>query len=108
MASTEQQNCDGQGADNGVHVLSQDGYAVDEHGIHHRVLNAVLETKPGKDCYGCIDVYGDRLDLVGVGELDSQNMPFADQQANNSSAREQSHVHERPEAEEAALQRQPQ
>ena len=54
----------------------QDGYKLDEHGVHHRVLNAVLEAEPGKDCYGWIDAYSDRLELVGVGELQSQQMPF--------------------------------
>ena len=81
----------------------QDGYAVDEHGVHHRVLNAVLETQPGKDC----DVYADHLDLVGIGELDSQKMPFADQHGPGSPLKKQSHSVETSEAEEAALERQP-
>ncbi|KAL0040214.1 hypothetical protein WJX77_000504 [Trebouxia sp. C0004] len=84
-----------------------DGYAVDEHGVHHRVLNAVLETEPGKDCYGWLDVYADHLDLVGIGELDSQKMPFADQYDPRSPPKEQSHSVETSEAEEAALERQP-
>ena len=59
----------------------QDGYAVDQHGVHHRVLNAVLETKPGTDCYGWVDVFATHLNLIGVGDLQSQNMPFdVDQQ----------------------------
>ena len=38
---------------------------MDEWGIHHRVLNAVVETKPGTGCYGIMDVYTDRLELRG-------------------------------------------
>jgi hypothetical protein len=86
----------------------QDGYAVDEHGVHHRVLNAVLETEPGKDCYGWLDVYADHLLLHGVGELDSQKMPFANQHCPGSPLKEQSHSVETSEAEESALERQPQ
>ena len=82
----------------------QDGYAVDEHGVHHRVLNAVLETKPGKDCYGWIDVYTDHLDLVGIGELDSQKMPFVPSETASEQA---SHADTTSKAEEATLERQP-
>ena len=82
----------------------QDGYAVDEHGVHHRVLNAVLETKPGKDCYGWIDVYTDHLDLVGIGELDSQKMPFV---ASETASQQASHADTTFKAEEATLERQP-
>ncbi len=52
----------------------QDGYVVDDWGIHHRVLNAVVETEPGTDCYGIIDAYADRLELRGVGDMESAVM----------------------------------
>ena len=52
----------------------QDGYAVDEWGIHHRVLNAVVETKPGTACHGIMDVYTDRLELRGAGAMVSATM----------------------------------
>lgn len=42
---------------------------VDEWGIHHRVLNAVVEREPGTDCHGVIDVYGNRLELRGMGDM---------------------------------------
>ena len=83
----------------------QDGYAVDQHGVHHRVLNAVLETKPGKDCYGWVDVYPTRLELVGIGELESQTMPFGEKQKPSNCPEPQ-----KPDpqtAEKAALDRQP-
>lgn len=132
-----------------MHV-AQDGYGRDEAGIHYRALNAILETTPGRDCYGFIgarrslavtlidpalcgfhpkgmaparpvdcleqhggsrggamlmwawtsrseytkhfeaglrcasqsaDVYEDRLDFIGVDNLDSMEMPFAQQAA---------------------------
>jgi len=57
-----------------VAAASQDGLTVDEWGIHHRVLNAVVEAKPGTDCYGFIDVFSDRLELRGVGNMVSAVM----------------------------------
>ena len=47
---------------------------MDEWGIHHRVLNAVVETKPGTGCYGIMDVYTDRLELRGTGDMVSAIM----------------------------------
>ncbi len=54
----------------------QDGYAVDEHGVHHRVLSAVVETAPGRDCFGIISVFSDRLELQGFDRLASATMQF--------------------------------
>lgn len=48
-----------------------DGYAVDESGIHHRVLSAVLECPPGSAAYAYCDVHADRLVLRGVDRLAS-------------------------------------
>lgn len=83
----------------------QDGYTVDKHGVHHRVLDAVLETKPGTDCFGWVDVYSTHLDLTGVGGLESQIMPFVlGQHAPEDLVSQQSD----PKAQEqAALNRQP-
>lgn len=39
------------------------------------VLPAVLETPPGRDAYGHIEVYADRLRLVGVDTCMSLEMP---------------------------------
>ncbi|KAK9813913.1 hypothetical protein WJX73_004524 [Symbiochloris irregularis] len=54
-----------------------DGQQRDHAGIHHRVLNAIIETPPDRDCYGWVDVFPDRLELTGVGELQSSTMSFA-------------------------------
>ncbi|GAB4813996.1 hypothetical protein N2152v2_001042 [Parachlorella kessleri] len=48
-----------------------DGYFQDEHGIHHRVCKAVLETPPGRDCFGVVDVFPDRLVVRGVDTFSS-------------------------------------
>lgn len=84
----------------------QDGYTVDQHGVHHRVLDAVLETEPGKDCYGWIDVYSNYLDLVGVGDLQSQKMPFGE--AASAVSGQQAHSDDTVQAEDATRDRQPQ
>jgi hypothetical protein len=34
-------------------------------GIHHIVLPAVLETPSGRDCFGRVEVFSDRLELIG-------------------------------------------
>ena len=57
-------------------MLSQDGYVRDEQGVHHRVLKAVLETPAGRDCFGVVHAYEDRLELVGTDTLQSTSMPF--------------------------------
>eukprot|EP00252_Welwitschia_mirabilis_P007585 TRINITY_DN19113_c0_g1_i2.p1 TRINITY_DN19113_c0_g1~~TRINITY_DN19113_c0_g1_i2.p1 ORF type:complete len:326 (-),score=53.39 TRINITY_DN19113_c0_g1_i2:152-1129(-) len=52
------------------------GYGVDSHGIHHRVLEAVLECPPGTDAFGYIDVYNDRISLIGTDRMSSTEMLF--------------------------------
>ncbi|KAK8958374.1 Manganese-dependent ADP-ribose/CDP-alcohol diphosphatase [Platanthera guangdongensis] len=52
------------------------GYSLDSHGIHHRVLEAVLECPPGADAFGYVDVYRDRISLVGTGRMASTEMVF--------------------------------
>ena len=47
---------------------------MDEWGIHRRVLNAVVETRPGTACHGIMDVYTDRLELRGTGDMVSAIM----------------------------------
>ena len=44
----------------------QNGYLVDDSGIHHMVLPGVVEAPPGRDCYGVVEVFEDRLELKGV------------------------------------------
>eukprot|EP00850_Spirogloea_muscicola_P019208 SM000186S04126 [mRNA] locus=s186:56909:59284:- [translate_table: standard] len=52
------------------------GYAVDAAGIHHRVLEAVLECPPGRSAYGRVDVYEGALVLTGVDRMASTSMHF--------------------------------
>lgn len=55
----------------------QGGHSIDTHGIHHRVLEAALECPPGTDAFGYIDVYDNRLSLVGTGRMQSTDMCFS-------------------------------
>ncbi|KNA16951.1 hypothetical protein SOVF_084280 [Spinacia oleracea] len=52
------------------------GYSIDSHGVHHRVLEAALECPPYSDAFGYIDVYDDRISLVGTGRMKSTDMVF--------------------------------
>lgn len=52
-----------------------DGHAVAK-GLHHRVLNCVVETEPGNTCHGVVHVYPDSLQLEGQGDLQSTHMPL--------------------------------
>ena len=52
------------------------GHSIDSHGIHHRVLEAALECPPGTDAFGYVDVYNDRLSLVGTDRMESTEMCF--------------------------------
>lgn len=49
----------------------QNGYCCDEAGIHHMVLPAVLETPPGRDAYGWVEVRPEGLRVVGVDSMAS-------------------------------------
>lgn len=52
------------------------GHAVDSRGIHHHILEAVLECPPGRDAYGHIDVYSGHLSLCGTDRMASTDMYF--------------------------------
>ncbi|KAF7806021.1 manganese-dependent ADP-ribose/CDP-alcohol diphosphatase-like [Senna tora] len=52
------------------------GYSVDSYGVHHRVLEAALECPPGTDAFGYVDVYDDRISLIGTGRIESTEMYF--------------------------------
>ncbi|KAL5544143.1 hypothetical protein UlMin_007927 [Ulmus minor] len=52
------------------------GHSIDSHGIHHRVLEAALECPPGTDSFGYVDVYDDRISLVGTDRMVSAEMCF--------------------------------
>ncbi|KAK9808721.1 hypothetical protein WJX72_002505 [[Myrmecia] bisecta] len=66
--------------------IHDDAYALDETGIHHRVVNAILETPPGRDCYGWVDVYQDRLECTGVDNMQSYTLPLNSQPVVESSS----------------------
>lgn len=52
------------------------GYSIDSYGIHHRVFEAALECPPGTGAFGCVDVYNDRLLLLGADRMKSTDMIF--------------------------------
>ena len=56
--------------------LHRGGYAIDKGGIHHVTLQSPLTFE---NCFGYIDAYADRLELVGCGEqgIPSRTMRFA-------------------------------
>lgn len=57
------------------------GYAQDEEsGVHCVTLEAVLETEPGVDCFGRVDVMEDRLVINGRGRLTSRVLLFPSHQ----------------------------
>lgn len=55
------------------------GHTIDSHGIHHRVLEAALECPPGTNAFGYVDVYNDRLSLIGTDRMESTDMCFSPQ-----------------------------
>ncbi|KAL4440436.1 hypothetical protein ABPG75_003437 [Micractinium tetrahymenae] len=50
----------------------QDGFACDAAGIRHRVCKAVLETPPGRECYGVVEVFDDAIRIAGVDTFASE------------------------------------
>ena len=52
------------------------GCSIDSHGIHHRTFEAALECPSGRDAFGYVDVYDDRLSLVGTDRMHSTDMCF--------------------------------
>lgn len=52
------------------------GHSVDSHGVHHRVLEATLECPPGTEAFGYINVFDDRLSLIGTDRMASTEMIF--------------------------------
>lgn len=53
--------------------LHRGGYALDERGIHHVTLRSPLNYR---DSFGYADVYADRVEIVGSGELLSHSLPL--------------------------------
>ena len=54
----------------------QGGHCIDSGGVHHRVLEAVLECPPGTDAYGQVDVYHDKVSIMGVDRMESMELFF--------------------------------
>lgn len=52
------------------------GHSIDSHGVHHHVFEAALECPPGTDAFGYIDVFDDRLLLIGTDRMKSTEMIF--------------------------------
>ncbi|KAL9314069.1 hypothetical protein ACSQ67_019521 [Phaseolus vulgaris] len=52
------------------------GYSIDSHGIHHRILEAALECPPATNAFGNMEVYDDRISLVGTDRMKSTDMHF--------------------------------
>jgi len=50
------------------------GYHCDEEGLHHVTVQSPLESQEG--AYGWVEVFPDRLELVGKGAVPSRSMPF--------------------------------
>lgn len=53
------------------------GHHCDSRSIHHRVLEAVLECPPETDAFGRIEVYEDRLLLIGTDRMMTTEMVFS-------------------------------
>ena len=52
------------------------GYAVDDRGIHHTVFAAPLECAVDEDAFGMVEIYKDKLELIGFGKVFSKTLPF--------------------------------
>ena len=63
-------------------MTAQNSAATDEFGIHYLTLAAILETPPPADCFGWMDVFPDRLELTGIGEMQSGVLRFPEAQQN--------------------------
>jgi manganese-dependent ADP-ribose/CDP-alcohol diphosphatase len=52
------------------------GYSIDSHGVHHRTLEAALECPPGTSAFGHVEVYPDKLLLVGSDRMADTEICF--------------------------------
>ncbi|CAN8230645.1 unnamed protein product [Cochlearia groenlandica] len=52
------------------------GYFVDSNGVHHRSLEAALECPPGTYSFGYVDVYENKLSLVGIDRMQSTDFEY--------------------------------
>ncbi|CAM9558233.1 unnamed protein product [Heterosigma akashiwo] len=51
-------------------------YSIDHMGIHHKVMEAVVECPPGSAAFGLVEVHADRLVLRGRGLVGDREMEF--------------------------------
>ncbi|CAI5469884.1 unnamed protein product [Closterium sp. Yama58-4] len=51
-------------------------YALDTRGIHHRILEGAVECSPGTVAFGHVDVYPDRLCIIGKDRMLCTDMKF--------------------------------
>ncbi|NXI46380.1 ADPRM diphosphatase, partial [Galbula dea] len=56
--------------------LHDGGYCLDSHGVHHLILEGVIETPPESNAFGTIYVYEDKLILKGRGRVSDRVMHF--------------------------------
>ncbi len=52
------------------------GFAWDTCGLLHITVPAVIETPPGNQCCGVVEVYKDRVDIVGFGRVPQLTIPL--------------------------------
>ncbi|KAM9296778.1 manganese-dependent ADP-ribose/CDP-alcohol diphosphatase [Gastrophryne carolinensis] len=52
------------------------GYHRDSHGVHHITMEGVIESPPGQNAYGTVEVYEDKMVLRGRGRVRSRVLPF--------------------------------
>lgn len=52
-------------------------YYLEEAGVHFRVCKAVLETPPGRDCWGIVDVYDSHIEVRGADTFASGLWPLS-------------------------------
>ena len=51
-------------------------YFQDIHGLHHLTWPAILETKPNNNTFGIVNVFADRLEVEGYGQVQSRTIDF--------------------------------
>jgi manganese-dependent ADP-ribose/CDP-alcohol diphosphatase len=54
------------------------GYALGQDGVHHKTFESPLEVEPGQDAFATVDVYDDRIEVRGHGQIASQHWKLRD------------------------------
>ena len=58
------------------------GYCLDDNGVHHLTFPSPLNCGSSNLCHGHVDVFDDRLEIVGKGLVKSMCLKFKNKQAN--------------------------